>query len=140
MAMIEDGRRLSAIEHSQALLARGPFYDQARRFFETCDLLLTPQMPLAAWSADPDTSGVTIDGLHEDAAALRTEVRDALTAQARELVELRTLLERSRGTGDGARRGGLPLAVAAMGFPGGGDRVLSSASRRARGCPVRRTA
>src|SRR5262249_38718896 len=62
MAMIEDGRRLSAIEHSKALLARGPFYDQARRFFETCDLLLTPQMPLAAWSADPDTSGVTIDG------------------------------------------------------------------------------
>src|SRR5262249_18845247 len=62
MAMIEDGRRLSAIEHSKALLARGPFYDQARRFFETCDLLLTPQMPLAAWAADPDTSSVAIDG------------------------------------------------------------------------------
>ncbi|MBI3455015.1 MAG: amidase [Candidatus Rokubacteria bacterium] len=53
MQMIENARRVSAIEHAKALLARSVFYDQARRFFETCDLLLTPQMPVGAWSAEP---------------------------------------------------------------------------------------
>ncbi len=51
--MIEDGERITALEHGKASLARGIFYDQARRFFETCDLLLTPQMPVAAWAAEP---------------------------------------------------------------------------------------
>ena len=46
-------RGVSAIEHSQALLARTTFYEQARQFFETCDLLLTPQMPVGAWSKEP---------------------------------------------------------------------------------------
>ena len=53
MAMIENGRRVSAIDHSKALMARSAFYDQVRRFFESCDLLLTPQMPVGAWSAEP---------------------------------------------------------------------------------------
>lgn len=53
MSMIENARRVSAIEHGRTLLQRSVFYNQARDFFETCDLLLTPQMPVGAWSADP---------------------------------------------------------------------------------------
>ena len=53
MQMIESARRVSAIEHSKALFQRSVFYNQARQFFETCDLLLTPQMPVGAWSAEP---------------------------------------------------------------------------------------
>ncbi len=53
MQMIENARRVSAIEHSKALLQRSAFYNQARQFFETCDLLLTPQEPVGAWPADP---------------------------------------------------------------------------------------
>ena len=53
MTIVDNGRRVSGIEHAQAQLARTVFYDQARRFFETCDLLLTPQMPLGAWSVEP---------------------------------------------------------------------------------------
>jgi Asp-tRNA(Asn)/Glu-tRNA(Gln) amidotransferase A subunit family amidase len=51
--MIENAQQVSAIEHGKALLARSGFFDQARQFFETCDLLLTPQMPVTAWPADP---------------------------------------------------------------------------------------
>jgi Asp-tRNA(Asn)/Glu-tRNA(Gln) amidotransferase A subunit family amidase len=51
--MIENAKRVSAIEHSKVLLARTTFYEQARRFFESCDLLLTPQMPVGAWSKAP---------------------------------------------------------------------------------------
>ena len=53
MQMIENARRVSAIQYGQALLARTAFYNEAYRFFETCDLLLTPQMPLGAWSVEP---------------------------------------------------------------------------------------
>jgi len=56
--MIENAQRVSAIEHSKALVARSVFFDQARRFFDTCgDLLLTPQMPVGAWGADPGPKG-----------------------------------------------------------------------------------
>jgi Asp-tRNA(Asn)/Glu-tRNA(Gln) amidotransferase A subunit family amidase len=55
--MIENALRVTAIEHSKALVARSVFFDQARRFFETCDLLLTPQMPVGAWGADPGPAG-----------------------------------------------------------------------------------
>jgi Asp-tRNA(Asn)/Glu-tRNA(Gln) amidotransferase A subunit family amidase len=54
--MIENARGVSAVDHGKALLQRSIFYDQARRFFETCDLLLTPQMPVGAWSAEPGPS------------------------------------------------------------------------------------
>jgi Asp-tRNA(Asn)/Glu-tRNA(Gln) amidotransferase A subunit family amidase len=50
--MIQAGRRVSGIQHGQAQLARTTFYEQVRRFFERYDLLLTPQMPLAAWSVE----------------------------------------------------------------------------------------
>ena len=55
--MIENAQRVSAIEHSKTLVARSVFFDQARRFFDTCDLLLTPQMPVGAWGADPGPKG-----------------------------------------------------------------------------------
>jgi aspartyl-tRNA(Asn)/glutamyl-tRNA(Gln) amidotransferase subunit A len=45
-------RGVSAIEHSHALMDRTAFHERARQFFETCDLLLTPQMPVGAWSVD----------------------------------------------------------------------------------------
>ncbi len=64
MRMIEHGARLSAVEHAKASIARTQFYDQARRFFDTCDLLLTPQMPVGAWSveAGPNEGPRAIDG------------------------------------------------------------------------------
>src|SRR5262249_52781119 len=42
----------------QAQLARTVFYEQARRFFERYDLLLTPQMPLGAWSVEHGPSTI----------------------------------------------------------------------------------
>jgi Asp-tRNA(Asn)/Glu-tRNA(Gln) amidotransferase A subunit family amidase len=53
MQMIEFARGISALEHSRALLQRSTFYNQACDFFQTCDLLLTPQMPVPAWPAEP---------------------------------------------------------------------------------------
>jgi len=50
MAMIEAGRRLGAADLAMAQLARTAFYEQARRFMDGYDLLLTPQMPCVAWS------------------------------------------------------------------------------------------
>src|SRR5262249_42268608 len=42
----------------QAQLARTVFYEQVRRFFERYDLLLTPQMPLGAWSVERGPSTI----------------------------------------------------------------------------------
>jgi Asp-tRNA(Asn)/Glu-tRNA(Gln) amidotransferase A subunit family amidase len=53
MQIVENARRVSAIEHGKALVARTAFFEQVREFFETCDLLLTPQMPVGAWSKEP---------------------------------------------------------------------------------------
>ena len=53
MRMILDAGRLSAIDHMKAHLARTQFADRVRVTFERYDLLLTPQMPVAAWPADP---------------------------------------------------------------------------------------
>ncbi|HZS87030.1 MAG TPA: amidase family protein [Chloroflexota bacterium] len=53
MRMILNAGRISAIEHHGALLARSDFYNAVRRSFEGFDLLLTPQMPVAAWSLEP---------------------------------------------------------------------------------------
>jgi Asp-tRNA(Asn)/Glu-tRNA(Gln) amidotransferase A subunit family amidase len=52
MEMFSHAQSISAVQHSQALLARTTFCEQARQFFDTCDLLLTPQMPLGAWSVE----------------------------------------------------------------------------------------
>lgn len=53
MRMIETARATSAVDHSKALMARSAFYDAVRAFFDDVDLLLTPQMPVTAWPADP---------------------------------------------------------------------------------------
>ena len=58
--MIEAGRRISGVQHAQAQLARTVFYEQVRHFFERYDLLVTPQMPLGAWSVERGPS--TIEG------------------------------------------------------------------------------
>jgi Asp-tRNA(Asn)/Glu-tRNA(Gln) amidotransferase A subunit family amidase len=53
LRMILDAARISGIEYVQALLARTAFAERVRPTFERYDLLLTPQMPVAAWPADP---------------------------------------------------------------------------------------
>jgi Asp-tRNA(Asn)/Glu-tRNA(Gln) amidotransferase A subunit family amidase len=50
MQQIERGRGTTAAELGEAILARSAFYEQAREFMQPYDLLLTPQMPCAAWS------------------------------------------------------------------------------------------
>ena len=50
--MIEAGRATSGIQHGEAQVARTAFYHQVLHFLEPYDLLLTPQMPLGAWSVD----------------------------------------------------------------------------------------
>ena len=62
--MIEDGARYSAFDYQQAILKRTAFYNQARAWFENVDLLLTPQMPVGAWSYQPgpDEGPETIGG------------------------------------------------------------------------------
>jgi len=52
MQMILNAGRLSAVEYGKALAFRSVFYTAVREFFEAYDLLLTPQMPVAAWSVD----------------------------------------------------------------------------------------
>jgi Asp-tRNA(Asn)/Glu-tRNA(Gln) amidotransferase A subunit family amidase len=58
--MIEAGRKTSGVELGKAQVARTTFYQQAFNFLAPYDLLLTPQMPLGAWSVD--AGPVTIDG------------------------------------------------------------------------------
>ncbi len=58
--MIEAGRKTSGLELDKAQVARTVFYQQAFDFLEPYDLLLTPQMPLGAWSVDAGPA--TIDG------------------------------------------------------------------------------
>ena len=53
MRLILNGSSLSAVEHGRALLARAVFYQAVRNFFEGFDLLLTPTVPVAAWSVEP---------------------------------------------------------------------------------------
>lgn len=61
MRMILNAGRVSAVEHHRALLARSTFYTAVRESFDTFDLLLTPQMPVAAWSVEPGAD----EGVHE---------------------------------------------------------------------------
>ena len=53
MRMVLEAGRMSAIDYARALLARTTFAERVRLTFEQYDLLLTPQMPAAAWPADP---------------------------------------------------------------------------------------
>jgi Asp-tRNA(Asn)/Glu-tRNA(Gln) amidotransferase A subunit family amidase len=62
MRMLLNAGAMSALEHGRALLARTGFYVAVREFFERYDLLLTPQMPLAAWSVVPGDEPREIGG------------------------------------------------------------------------------
>lgn len=53
LRMIMDGAQVSAIHFQQANLARTEFAEKVRATLERYALLLTPQMPVAAWPADP---------------------------------------------------------------------------------------
>jgi Asp-tRNA(Asn)/Glu-tRNA(Gln) amidotransferase A subunit family amidase len=52
MRMIVNAGRISAVEHAQALAERTRFGEAVRATFEQYDLLLSPQMPVGAWSAE----------------------------------------------------------------------------------------
>ncbi len=62
MWQILSGTKASAIEYARARWERSRFYTQVQRFFEQYDLLLTPMMPVTAWSVAPDSEPMTIDG------------------------------------------------------------------------------
>jgi Asp-tRNA(Asn)/Glu-tRNA(Gln) amidotransferase A subunit family amidase len=49
---IDHGLRATSLELGEAQLARTAFYEQARKFMERYDLLVSPQMPCVAWSVD----------------------------------------------------------------------------------------
>jgi len=53
MQMLELGRTFSALDLQKANYQRAVFYQQARAWFQNYDLLLTPQMPVGAWSHAP---------------------------------------------------------------------------------------
>ena len=60
--MIEAGRNVSAEEIVLGGVFRTNFYHQVREFFQRYDLLLTPQMPIGAWSVEQGPR--EIDGIH----------------------------------------------------------------------------
>ena len=63
MRMILNAGRVTAIEHAQAIMERTRFCDAVRATFEQYDLLLSPQMPVGAWSAEPGPDeGAWING------------------------------------------------------------------------------
>jgi aspartyl-tRNA(Asn)/glutamyl-tRNA(Gln) amidotransferase subunit A len=64
MRMMLNAGRYSAIELNRAILQRTVFYHAVRATFDEYDLLLTPQMPVAAWSCEPgaDEGTFEIDG------------------------------------------------------------------------------
>ncbi len=53
MQMIENARNVTGLELAKANLARTRYYDAVLEWFRDVDLLLTPQMPVGAWSAEP---------------------------------------------------------------------------------------
>ena len=61
--LIEYGRSHSAVDLKAAEMQRGRLYDAARTLFEEIDLLVTPAMPLEAWSAEPGPGPQEIDGV-----------------------------------------------------------------------------
>ena len=52
MRMILNASHISALDYAKAFLARTAFYNAVRPLFETYDLLVTPQMPVGAWSLE----------------------------------------------------------------------------------------
>ncbi|MCZ2859300.1 amidase [Blastococcus sp. VKM Ac-2987] len=62
MQLISVGRSFSAVDLKTAEIQRGALYDVARTLFEQIDFLVTPAMPLEAWSAEPGPGLREIDG------------------------------------------------------------------------------
>jgi Asp-tRNA(Asn)/Glu-tRNA(Gln) amidotransferase A subunit family amidase len=63
MRMIVNAGRVSAIDHARALMARSRFYEAVLQLFDSHELLLTPQMPVGAWSVEAGANeGAMIDG------------------------------------------------------------------------------
>ena len=56
------GSRYSTYDYLKAREYRGRLYSEVRQFFETCDLLLTPQMPVTAWGVEADSEPMEIGG------------------------------------------------------------------------------
>lgn len=56
--MIEAGQQMSGVDHVQTSIARTEYYHTVRTFFDTYDLLLTPQMPIGAWSVERGPSEI----------------------------------------------------------------------------------
>jgi Asp-tRNA(Asn)/Glu-tRNA(Gln) amidotransferase A subunit family amidase len=50
MLMVENTKQRSAFDLQRSFFQRTAFFEQARAWFENVDLLLTPQMPVGAWS------------------------------------------------------------------------------------------
>lgn len=64
MRMMLNASRYSAIELNQAYLERSAFYTAVRETFDDYDLMLTPQMPVAAWSCEAGANeGTEINGV-----------------------------------------------------------------------------
>lgn len=61
--LIEYGRSHSAVDLKTAEVQRGTLYNAARTLFEEIDFLVTPAMPLEAWSAEPGPGPQEIDGV-----------------------------------------------------------------------------
>ncbi|WP_456569469.1 amidase [Blastococcus sp. SYSU DS0539] len=62
MQLISVGRSFSAVDLKTAEIKRGALYNAARSLFEDIDFLVTPAMPLEAWSAEPGSGLREIDG------------------------------------------------------------------------------
>ena len=115
--MIEAGQRVSAVELGLAQLARTEYYHQVRRLFDTYDLLLTPQMPLGAWSVEhrrhPDAVDVRPAAIHlsvqpDGTARRQRAVRIHLRGAAGSAANRRPLARRYAGPAGcgGVRAGG----------------------------------
>ena len=61
--LIEYGRSHSAVDLRTAEIQRARLYDAAHALFQEIDLLVTPAMPLEAWSAEPGPGPQEIEGV-----------------------------------------------------------------------------
>jgi Asp-tRNA(Asn)/Glu-tRNA(Gln) amidotransferase A subunit family amidase len=61
MRIILNASTVSAVDYGKAMLARTVFHNAVRQFFERYDVMLTPAMPLGAWSVEPGPE----EGPHE---------------------------------------------------------------------------
>jgi Asp-tRNA(Asn)/Glu-tRNA(Gln) amidotransferase A subunit family amidase len=61
-ALLEAGGKRTPDEIAWAEAARGDFYQAAMATMRSYDFMVTPTMPLEAWSATPGTAPTTVDG------------------------------------------------------------------------------